>query len=121
MFDSNIDIKLRRFYSYENKYIFITKLPLTNPILEEKELLVRDSVIINQVFDRGLFIGYSFDFKNKDVTYSKNFLNLVNNKNIDPEENSSVILKNKDLLILEKDFSKNLLIIGNPICPRLKF
>ena len=107
-------LPFRCFKKYKDRFIYLIRKPLENSKLEESELFVNDNFIINKVYSLGLFVGYTFFFFNKDVLYSRDFLNFTCPfYTISEEDSCSILLKTKDFLVLTNKFNSNFLIIGN--------
>lgn len=102
------------FKKYKDRFVYLTRYPLSNSDLTEQVLFSNEKFIINKVYSFDLFVGYSFDFFNKDITYAPNFLNYVEQNVIQNlEVPCNLILKTDDFIVLAKNSYTNILIIGN--------
>ena len=104
---------LNQFKRYKDRFIFLTRYPLNNSNFTERLYFSNEKFCINKVYSFDLFIGYSFDFFGKDVTFASNFLNYIENNSQTSNEPCSILLKTDNFLVLAKTSYNNILIVGN--------
>lgn len=108
--DSNI---LKTFYkdSETGRYIFLFRNPFS-----ESEIILKNKnnyniFIYEEIYDHGILIGYSFNFKEKDLVSSKNI--LIYSKDCNVSTGCNILFVNKHIIIIESDISQSILIIGS--------
>ena len=107
-----LDVKLRTFIKKEESYYFLTRSPLSNTTLVEKEVFNYDNFSISKLFNMSIEVGYKFNFNGKDVTYGQNFIDFCDIEDNSESESTSVIYKDSNLYILAKTAKKHILVIG---------
>ena len=104
---------LFQFKKYKDRYIYLFRCPLNNSKYTEKFYFSNEKFCIYKVYSFDLFIGYSFDFFGKDVTFAPNFLNYTEFEDSNTlEEDCNVLLKTESFIVLTKG-TYNILIVGN--------
>lgn len=105
---------LNQFKRYKDRFIFLTRYPLNNSSYTEQLYFSNEKFCINKVYSFDLFVGYSFDFFGKDVTFASNFLNYIEADSSQVfEEPCTMLLKTESFIVLAKTSYNNILIIGN--------
>ena len=106
---------LNCFKRYKDRFIYLFRYPLNNSNLTERVYFSNEKLCVNKVFSFDLFVGYSFDFFGKDITFASNFLNYVENQDLQLiDEPCTLLLKTESFIVLSKTSYNNILIVGNP-------